>query len=493
MNKKLFFLTAGFVAIVAIIGFGLGMITAYSFNHTAKLKAAPENLKSTTSASYERSPFVNVAQDAMDAVVNISAESVVTITSPLSQLFQDPFFKQFLPQEKVKRKSLGSGFIVDIDGNQYIITNNHVIRGAQNIIITLHNKSKFKGKEVEKIGADPRTDVAVLRIHTKKRLPSIAVGNSDSLKIGEWVMAIGNPFGFSGTATVGVVSAKGRSHIPLSSGPVYQDFIQTDAAINPGNSGGPLLNINGKVIGINTAIASPSGGNIGIGFAIPINLAMNVVNSLITKGKVVRGYMGIVPQEITDDIKESLDLPSTNGVLVVSIQPDSPAEKAGLQEGDVIVKYNNKVIPDVNRFRFMVAGTSPGKKVKLQIIRDGKKISLQIKIGEMPEEVAQVGKEKVEEKNWMGINVISIVKAREMGFKTDVKYGVVIRSVKANSPADDAGLTPGDIIQRVGDIVVKTIGDYNKAMKKYKGRKRPVLFKVIKQGGEAFFVPLKEE
>lgn len=425
--------------------------------------------------------FVEVAERIIPTVVNISAEKSIKIRTPTFEFFSpfEDFFREFfkdfpLPKEfREKIKTLGSGVIISEDG--YVITNNHVIEGYDKVIITLSDGTKFKEREVKIIGRDSKTDIALLKIETKKKLPYAPLGNSDEVKIGEWVMAIGNPFGLSGTVTVGVISAKHRTGIDLYGGPTYQDFIQTDAAINPGNSGGPLVNLKGEVIGINTAIKTTSGGNIGIGFAIPINLVKKVKEDLLKKGKVVRGYLGIYLQELTEELKESMDLPKDlEGVVIRDIIPNSPASKADLKSGDVILKFQDKKVKSVDELRFMVAETPPNTKVGLEIYRDGKIRKVEVVLGEMPEEVSQVKTEEI----------------LETGLKVkETKEGVLVEEVEPNSPAEEAGIQVGDIILEIQKEKIESLDDYYRVLEKLKGRKS-ILFK-IKRGKEIYLIPLR--
>lgn len=425
--------------------------------------------------------FVEIAEKIIPTVVNISAEKSIKIRTPGFEFFSpfEDFFREFfkdfpLPREfSEKIRTLGSGVIISEDG--YVITNNHVIEGYDKVIITLSDGTKFKEKEVKIIGRDVKTDIALLKIETKKKLPYASLGNSDEVRIGEWVLAVGNPFGLSGTVTVGVISAKHRTGIDLYGGPTYQDFIQTDAAINPGNSGGPLVNLRGEVIGINTAIKTTTGGNIGIGFAIPINLVKKVRDDLLKKGKVVRGYLGIYLQELTEELRESMDLPKDmEGVVIRDIIPNSPASKADLKSGDIILKFQGKKVKSVDELRFMVAETPPKTKVELEIYRDGKTRKVEVVLGEMPEEVSQAKREEV----------------LEVGLKVkEEKEGVVVEEVAPNSPAEEAGIQPGDIILEIQKEKIKNLDDYYRILEKLKERKS-ILFK-IKRGNEIYLIPLR--
>lgn len=503
MAKKLKF--ALLVALIFIAG------TISGFIITAQFKLSNLEGKDTKPYFVEgdsgtlESPFVRVAEIATPAVVNISTERVVKFeTSPFFDQ-NDPFeefFKKFfempipsIPRE-YKSTSLGSGFVFQKDGDKYyILTNNHVIKNASKIVIKLNDGTTITGDDVKVIGADKNTDIAVLQIKTKKEIPVLKLGDSDKIRVGDWAIAVGNPFGLEGTLTVGVISAKGRSGIPLPEGPVYENFIQTDAAINPGNSGGPLLNIRGEVIGINTAITSPSGAYAGVGFAIPINTAKFVVEQILKKGKVTRGYIGIYPQEMTPDLAKTYNLDRVYGVLVARVLKDSPAEKAGLQEGDVILKFNGKEVSGVENFRLMVAQTQPGEVVTLEVVKEnGERKTLKVKVAEYPEESPKAEAEdtseseeaKNPEANWLGMTVISTELARQYNLYSGNEMGVVVKSVEPGSVADFAGIIKGDLIQKIGDYQIKDVSDFVKASKAYKNVKGPLRFKILRNGMPIF-------
>jgi len=451
------------------------------------------------------SPFVKVAEMVTPAVVNISTERVVKFRqSPFFDENEpfDEFFRKFfefpIPQipREYKSTSLGSGFIFQKDGDTYyILTNNHVIANADKIIIKLYDGTTLSGKDVKLVGTDKSTDLAIISIKYKKDLPVLKLGDSDKIKVGDWAIAVGNPFGLERTVTVGVISAKGRSGIPLPDGPVYENFIQTDAAINPGNSGGPLLNIKGEVIGINTAITSPSGAYAGVGFAIPINTAKFVIQELLNKGKVVRGYIGIYPQELTAELAKTYGLEEPKGVLVAKVQKDSPAEKAGLKEGDVIVKFNGKPVNNVEEFRLIVAQTKPGSVVDVEVVTEkGERKTLKVKVGEFPEETQAKSEEQQEEPtessaqelNWLGMTVVDVETAKALRIYSGDEQGVVVKSVEPGSVADFAGIMAGDLIQKIGDVEIRTLKDFSLASKKYKDAKGPMRFKILRNGMPIF-------
>ncbi|MDP3025625.1 MAG: DegQ family serine endoprotease [candidate division Zixibacteria bacterium] len=457
----------------------------------------------------KESPFTAVAEEVSPAVVNISAEKV--LEERYHSFFDDELFRRFfgdIPRQKTpsprkyKNYSLGSGFIFDKKG--YILTNNHVVSGADNITVKLADGSEYKAKLM---GTDSETDIAVIKIETRKPLPTVELGDSDAMRVGDWVIAIGNPFpqlGLDRTVTVGVVSAKGRKGLRFGEGesPAFQNYIQTDAAINPGNSGGPLCDIEGKVIGINAAITNPysfngMSFNIGIGFAIPINLAKSVVPRLMAGKEVSRGYLGIAPSNITKDLKDALDLPTTEGVLVQQVQPNTPAAKAGMKTGDVIVTLNGKKVTDADQFRLQVAEIEPGKTIDLGVLRSGKKMELKVKLGERsklltatPQEKPQ--KQQQEEKDWLGIQVETATEDLASQFGVAYTKGVIVTGVDQGSIADDSGIQPGDIISEIDRKQILNKEDYTRIIKGLKDRKKAIAF-LISRKGTTFYLVVKPE
>ncbi len=503
-GKKIVLVTSIFV-----IGLISGLILTTPLHIAPKLKSESSANPMPLVNEQGRSPFTKVAKQAMPAVVNISTEHIVKVKGgQFFMPFGDDFFKKFfgdngpqfkVPEREYKQGSLGSGFIFKKEGNHYfILTNNHVVRNADKIVVKLSDKSVVKGKNVKVVGKDPNTDVAVVRITTDKDLPILPLGNSDSIDVGDWAIAIGNPFGLNRTLTVGVISAKGRSGIPLPGGPVYQEFIQTDAAINPGNSGGPLLNIRGEVIGINSAITTPSGGFVGIGFAVPINTAKWVANQLMTKGKVMRGYLGILPQPVSEALAKAYNLPKPEGVLIAKVEPKTPAKKAGLKEGDIIIKFNGQPVEDVESFRLLVAELHPGTEVPIVVVRqNGKRVNLKAKLSEYPSKQqasapSSENKEEVKqgESEWAGLVVVDARsdEAKSLGVS---EKGVLVTKVKPESAADDAGFAKGDVIKKIGSIDVYGLETFEKAKKTYKNSKKPVVVKIMRRGAPWFigFVP----
>ncbi len=483
--------------LIIVLVFALGIFSGVTL--TSKLHFAQE-AKAQPGIVDENgeSPFVKVAQEIMPTVVNISTERIIKNPAEGFQFGEGPFdeffkkfFEQFHPPIPEKERSLGSGFIFKKDGDYYyIMTNNHVVRNADKIIVKLSDKTVITGDDVKVVGRDPLTDIAVVKIKAPgEDLPVAKLGDSDKIKVGDWAIAVGNPFGFDRTVTVGVISAKGRSGLNIPQGPVYQNFIQTDAAINPGNSGGPLVNIRGEVIGVNAAITSPSGGFVGIGFAIPINLAKHIAEQLIKTGKIERGYLGILPQPLTPELAKAYGLKKPEGVLVAKVEKDTPADKAGLKEGDVIVEFNGKKVTDVESFRLMVAETPPGTEVEIKVIgEDGKKRTLHAKLAKYPEQMlAQLGgggETEVEQGkvSWLGMTVVDVKSddAKKLGIKAD--KGVVVINVDPSGKASDAGIQVGDVILKVGKIEINGLSDFAKAKDVYKDSKKPIIMKLSRRG-----------
>jgi len=439
-----------------------------------------------------QSAFVQVARVVKPSVVQITTEKIVTYRywdpfGDLEEFFRSPFDEFFgIPRRKQpktfkkKQEGLGSGFIVSEDG--YILTNNHVIEGVDKILVKLlGDEKKYEAKV---IGTDPKTDLALIKINAGRTLPPVKLGDSDKIEVGEWVIAIGNPYGLEETVTVGVVSAKGRSGFGITQ---YEDFIQTDAAINPGNSGGPLVNIRGEVIGINTFIIAPYAAQ-GIGFAIPINLAKKIFTQLKEKGKVIRGYLGVYLQPLDEELAKSFDLPEIKGAVVAQVIKDSPAEKAGIMEGDVIIEYDGNKVEDVKDLQLKVANTPVGKKVPIVVWRDKKKITIYVTIGEMPEEVVVAEKE---EKSWRGIKVSSLTEDIKSHFRIEDTDGVVIIEVETGSPADESGIKVGGVIKRINNYKISNISDYRKIIKNIPQNSTVRI--LIKYGEVARFYVLKGE
>ncbi|RLG11207.1 serine protease [Candidatus Pacearchaeota archaeon] len=457
------------IFIIAFLAFALGMLVKTFIDKTEILKSKEliaEDGRQVATESLELArelseAFSYVAEKAAPAVVYIETEKVVSIPRNIFpfDFFGDEFFKRFFSIPRYRQRGAGSGFIISQDG--YVVTNNHVIQGAQKITVKLVDGRSFKAKVV---GTDPFSDIALLKINTNN-LPVLKLGNSDLIKVGEWVIAIGNPFGFSHTVTVGVVSAKGRSGIGISD---IEDFIQTDAAINPGNSGGPLLNLKGEVIGMNTAIFTRSGGYMGIGFAIPSNIVKTVVEQLKIKGKVERGFLGVYIQDLTPALAKGLGLKIKEGALITEVMPGSPAEKAGLKEKDVVVSYNGKPVRNASDLKNYVLLTKPGTKVILKVIRNGKEIRVKVKIG-TPQKGFLVSKAEFRnlqeflEKLGLVVDNITPEIAKRLGLSTT--RGVIITEVLPETPADYIGLTPGLIIDEVNRKKIKNLREFYQALR----------------------------
>jgi serine protease Do len=472
-NKLSLRSTGIIVAVAAIFAFFMGLVIAGALNLTTHASSQEKTPPIPLVTEEGTSPFVNVASAVMPAVVNISTSRVIKTQFPGMQL-EGPFkdlFRDFMgPQgSEQKVKSLGSGVIFDERG--YIITNNHVISGADDIVVTLPDKTEYKAKKVKVVGKDPATDIAVLKIEDTRKFPYARLGNSDDIKIGDWAIAIGNPFGFENSVTVGVISAKGRSG--FGNGPRYQDFIQTDASINPGNSGGPLINIRGEIIGINAVIQSTSGGSEGIGFAVPINMAKNVTDQLMAKGKVSRGYLGVNIRSLNDTDKDGLNLKSTDGALVEDVKEHTPAEAAGLQPQDVITKFDGKPIKSSPELSNLVAQTPAGKEVTMEVIRNGKTLVLKARLGEFPEEEAAAS---TEAGPWLGLSVQNLT--LDMKDALGIKNGVAVTNVFANSPADNAGIQPGDLIVKIQNRQVSDLAGYNRIKSELRDYKKPIMIQL---------------
>jgi serine protease Do len=428
-------------------------------------------------------------KDVSPAVVNISTTQVVRFNRPRmrtpSPFGNDPFedfWNNFFggnhPREQ-KRRSLGSGFIVSDDG--YILTNAHVVEKADEITVTLLDKGELKA---EVVGTDPKTDIALIKIKAGKKLPYVHLGDSEKLEIGEWVVAIGNPFGLGHTVTAGIVGAKGRV---IGSGP-YDDFIQTDASINPGNSGGPLFNLKGEVVGINTAIVQ---GGQGIGFATPVHMAKSVLGQLREKGKVTRGWLGVYIQRLTPEMAESLSVPGKKGAVVADVTKDGPAEKAGIRSGDVIVSFNGKAVNDEHELPQIVAGTKPGQKVDVRVVREGKEISIPVTVAEMEGEPRRRAGGGSELTKGLGLTVQDITPEIAGHMEIENRKGVLVTGVEPGSAADDAGFQDGDIIRQINRQSVSNTADFQKEMKKVKGA-TSVLF-LVERGDARLFLAVKNK
>ncbi|MGO8762094.1 MAG: DegQ family serine endoprotease [Desulfobaccales bacterium] len=448
--------------------------------------------------------FANLAKQVSGAVVNISAEKIVK--NQMQEMFKEgakrpkgspapenpfgpegpfrdfrDFFDKFFGEmpKSYKARSLGSGFIIDPKG--YVVTNNHVVEGADKIKIIL-----VGGKEYQATvkGRDPKTDLALIQIvNPPADLPFLKLGDSDAMQVGDWVLAVGNPFGLGHTVTQGIISAKGRV---IGAGP-YDNFLQTDASINPGNSGGPLLNLKGEVIGINTAILASGQG---IGFATPSNIAQSIIPQLESKGKVVRGMIGVQVQNVTPELAKSFDMSEPKGALVGQVNPDTPAAKAGIHRGDIIIEFNGHPIHEMNELPRMVAETAPGSKASLKVLREGKEKTLNLTIAELTDEKqAQAKEEGAAEKTPLGLEVQNLTPALAQQFRLRDNKGVVVIQVESGSPAADAGIRSGDLILEVNGEAVGTVKEYREAIGKVK--KDSVARFLIKRQGHTLYLTVE--
>ncbi len=445
-------------------------------------KVSPESTKFLSQLS---SALDDVAETAGPSVVNISTTTTITVEqNPFGDMLNDPFFRRFFgegngrPGQKRKQKSsaLGSGVIVTEDG--YILTNNHVVRNADEIKVLLSDKREFKGKIV---GSDPKTDLAVVKIDAKD-LPTIRIGSSGKLKTGDVVLAIGNPFGLNQTITMGIVSAVGRSHVGIAD---YEDFIQTDAAINPGNSGGALVNTSGQLVGINTAIFSTSGGYMGIGFAIPTDMAKSVMDSIIKSGKVIRGWLGVSIQDLTPDLAKSLGIKETTGALVSGVMKDSPAGKAGIKRGDIITELDGKPVEDSRILRNMVADNAPGKTLTVTVLRKDKKELLKVTLGEF-QDARTATKADFDFDNLLKNVIVQDLtpELRErINLPADIT-GVVVAQPTQDNPALNA-LRQGDVIMELERKPVANVKEYSEVVSKI-GPKDSVLMLIYRDGATIF-------
>jgi len=487
------------LAVIAILVGALAM----NLTGTRRIPVFVDTAHAATTEPGPFTTFAPVVKRAMPAVVNISSSKVVKSEGGTpSGFFDDPLFRQFFggrmpngPQQQQPRSqratSLGSGVVVSPDG--YILTNDHVVDGATDVKVSFANKEEYPAKVV---GADKYTDVAVLKID-KRGLATLPFADSGKAEVGDVVLAIGEPFGLGQTVTMGIISAKGRAGLGIER---YEDFIQTDAAINRGNSGGALIDTRGDLVGINTAILSgETGGNQGIGFAIPANLARNIMDQILKTGKVTRGYMGILPQELTPDMARAFNMPNGHGVAIAQVEPNSPAEHAGLRVGDVITAVNGDSIQDVNTFRLQVAGFAPNTTVHLKINRNGQNMDVAVTLGEFNLEAEN--REAGEGRNLPGggekgalrgvsVQALSGDLRRELQLP-DNTMGVAITNVDDDSPAALAGLQQGDVIMQVNHNAVNNVADFNRAVREGSSRDSTLLLVKRGQGTQFVVVPNK--
>jgi serine protease Do len=466
-------------AAVALVFLVAGLLMASSFKFTGQSQALAPSSQGRYGVPMS---FADLAQDLGPTVVNIKVTKIQTTgfsgtpsmpEGPFGDLFKHFFGDMQRLPEEFKTQGAGSGVIIGTDGQ--ILTNNHVVEGSKEIIVTMNDKREFKARI---IGRDQKTDLAVIKVNAVLPFKAATLGDSDKLRVGEWVIAIGNPFGLTNTVTSGIVSAKGRV---IGAGP-YDDFIQTDAPINPGNSGGPLFNMKGEVVGINTAII-PNGQ--GIGFAIPVSTAKSLIPQLIQKGKVTRGYLGIQIQDISPDLAAALNIKEHKGALVSDVVHGGPAEIGGIKRGDVVVSFNGKEIENSHELPSIVAATPVNTEVPIRIIREGKELSLQVKIEKLqPDETEETSLEKNANSQWgLKLQDLNPAIARQLGFKGS--KGVLVADVQTGSPAEAASIQKGDIIVELNRETVKDAKDLNNKLEKFKS-KGPLLFLVFRNGGNLY-------
>jgi len=495
--KKRWYISGAFILFLGII---VGLVLSSRFDITTPLPAKSQvSSKSVDILTQLSEAQSEVAAIATPSVVNISTTRVIKSRDEAPfEFFDDPFFRRFFgdqlphpnaPRER-KEQSLGSGVIVSEDG--YIVTNNHVIEKAQEIKVLLSNKRDYKAVL---IGADPKTDIAVIKIDARG-LTALPWGESTKLKVGEIVFAIGNPFGLNQTVTMGVISAVGRANVGIAD---YEDFIQTDAAINPGNSGGALLNARGELVGINTAIVSRTGGYQGIGFAVPSGMARQVMDSLVKYKKVVRGWLGVSIQEVTSDLAEEFGVKDLKGALISGVMKGSPAEKAGLKQGDVVLSYNGRIVEDTGHLRNMVSQTPIGSKVTVKLFRQKKEIDMDVEIAELPKKLAERSSQNSEEQgNEEESSALAGLMVRELTPEVAGRFGidenekgVVVVRVDQESKMFEAGVRPGDIIIQLNQKNIPTIDDYKKIAGRIKAKDRVLL--LVRRKGEDLFVTIRPE
>jgi serine protease Do len=474
-----------FASMVVCLGLGFfGIDNGKGLNALELFKGRGK--KVATEVERPRS-FSDLAKKMKPAVINISSTKIVKHPgrgfwgpfgprSPFRDFFGDEFFERFfgdIPPRDIPQNSLGSGFIIDEQG--YILTNNHVIEKADKIKVLLSDEEEYNA---EVVGRDPKTDIALIKIEPTKPLQAVAMGDSENLEVGEWVIAIGNPFGLEHTVTAGIVSAKGRV---IGAGP-YDNFIQTDASINPGNSGGPLINMRGEVVGINTAIVA---GGQGIGFAIPINMAKQIIPQLKQEGRVTRGWLGVMIQKVTPELAEQFGLEKPEGALVAQVMEDSPAEKAGIKREDIIIEFDRTEIRKMSELPRIVASTPVGKRVEVKVIRKGREKKLEVEVGELEEErVAKAGRVTTEKELGLTVQDLTPEIAQQLGISE--KSGVLVSEVKVGGPAHEAGIRRGDIIKEIGRQPIEDLGEYRQQMARMK-EKQDILM-LIQREEDTFFV-----
>ena len=488
------------IAFLLLAGMAIGALAVTQLNWLPPSRATvSESAVSSTSPAAVSSPspnvdtdliyrlnntFATIAEDVKPSVVTIFADKTVKVRANPHGLFGDKLFDRFFgydaPERQRRMHGMGSGVIISGDG--YILTNNHVIRDADKIEVMFLGGKRVKA---EIVGTDPKTDIAVVKV-ARDGLKPIKLGDSDALRVGEWVLAVGSPLSadLAHTITSGIVSAKGRSNMNLAR---YEDFIQTDAAINPGNSGGALVNLHGELVGINTAIASENGGFQGIGFAVPVNMARDIMNALIENGRVVRGWLGIGIQDVTEPLAEAFDLPAGKGVIVSQVEQGSPAAKAGLQAQDVILELDGEEINGANQLSTEIAKRAPGTNVTLIVLRDGKRKKIKVELGELESEKQAAVSGKSDTQSLLGFSVETMDRQLAAGFKIDADGdGVVVTDIRQGSAAFEAGLRRGDLILSVNKQKIASAREFYRISKSFEKGDSILLY--IFRGSQRFFL-----
>jgi serine protease Do len=491
-------------AIIIVAALLIGAAAGFTVNAKAQLLSSGQgNIAPVMVASSAPVPngsvsfaggFAPVISKVVPAVVNIASTKVIKNPQANSPLFSDPFFRQFfgnqfgpeyqVPKEQ-RERSLGSGVIVSPDG--YVLTNNHVVENASEIKVSLADKREFKAKV---IGTDPRTDIAVLKLDATN-LPTVVLGDSSKVQVGNFALAIGDPFGLSQTVTAGIISATGRGNLGIED---YEDFIQTDASINPGNSGGALINVNGELIGINTAILTGDGsrGNQGVGFAIPINMARSVMSQILKNGRVIRGYLGAWIQPVTPEIAKAFGLSKTQGALLGDVSADGPAGKSGLKRGDIVLEMNGQPIKETKDFRLKISMTAPGTTVHLKVFHKGQIMDYDVTLGELPNNeektTAEAGGPSTELEG-LHVETLTPAIAKDIGLPTGTK-GVVVDAVDPGSEVASAGLQRGDVIQEVNRQPVTNVSDFARLTQR-SGNESVLL--LVNRGGNTLYVVISAQ
>ena len=482
---------ASAAAVLAVIAFTLAVWMLPSMVHrlsyaaeSGQARAAQQQLAKAADLSQA---FQYVAKAMRPSVVSISSirrvrpnmQQIPRMPEGFSPFFGDDSFERFfefrVPQGNFEQRGLGTGVIVSSDG--YVLTNNHVVEGADEVNVNLSDDRSFRA---EVVGMDDKSDIAVLKIDAGNLVPA-NLGDSDAMQVGEWVLAVGSPFGLAQTVTAGIVSAKGRADMGITD---YEDFIQTDAAINPGNSGGPLVNLRGEVVGINTAIASRTGGYMGVGFAIPSNMARNVMDSIIENGAVERGFLGAGIQDLNEDLAASFGYDKTEGVLIGDIVPDGPAAKAGLQPGDIVVEFNHKATHKAHQLRNAVAETSPGTRTPLTVIRNGKSMRIDVEVGRLESHATLLKGREASVDLGMTVQTLTAEVAKQIG-ADERDQGVVVTAVDPGSIAARVGMQPGDVILAVGNTRVQNVSDFRQAIQGL-DVKLGIRMQVMREGGRRY-------